>query len=33
MQLEFEVDNNKEYEIDGIWDITIYTKESATGQL
>ena len=32
MQLEFEVGNNKEYEVDGIWDSVVYAKESA-GQL
>ena len=32
MQLEFKADNNKEYEIDGIWDSVVYAKESA-GQL
>ena len=32
MQLEFEAGNKKEYEADGIWDNTVYAKESA-GQL
>ena len=34
MQLDFkfEAGNNKEYEVDGIWDSTVYAKESA-GQL
>ena len=33
-QLDFEFDagNKKEYEVDDIWDSTVYTKESA-GQL
>ena len=29
MQLEFETGNDKEYEVDGIWDSTVYAKESA----
>ena len=33
MQLEFEASNNKEYEVDGIWDSAVYAKESTTGQL
>ena len=33
MQLEFEAGNDKEYKIDGIWDSTVYAKESTTGQL
>ena len=32
MQLEFEAGNDKEYEIDGIWDSAVYARESA-GQL
>ena len=32
MQLEFEAGNDKEYEVDGIWDSAVYAKESA-GQL
>ena len=33
MQLEFEVGNNKKYEVNGIWDSVVYAKESTTGQL
>ena len=33
MQLEFEADDDKEYEVDGIRDSAVYAKESATGQL
>ena len=33
MQLEFKASNDKEYEVDGIWDSAIYAKKSATGQL
>ena len=33
MQLEFEAGNNKEYEIDGIWNNAVYAKESTTSQL
>ena len=33
MQLEFEAGDNKEYEVDGIWDNAVYAKESTTGQL
>ena len=33
MQLEFESGDNKEYEINVIWDIAVYAKESTTGQL
>ena len=35
MQLDFkfEAGDNKEYEVDGIWDSTVYTKESAIRQL
>ena len=35
MQLDFKfaAGNNKEYEVDGIWDSAVYAKESATGQL
>ena len=33
MQLEFEASNDKEYEVDGIWDNVVYAKESAAGQL
>ena len=32
LNFEFEAGNNKEYEIDGIWDSAVYAKESA-GQL
>ena len=32
MQLEFEVDDNKEYKVEGIWNSAVYTKELA-GQL
>ena len=32
MQLEFEASNDKEYEVDGIWDSAVYARESA-GQL
>ena len=32
MQLEFEADDNKEYEVNGIWDSAVYGRESA-GQL
>ena len=28
MQLEFEAGNNKEYEVDGIWDSMVYARES-----
>ena len=33
MQLEFKAGDNKEYEVDGIWDNAVYAKESTTGQL
>ena len=33
MQLKFKAGNDKEYEIDGIWDSAVYAMESATGQL
>ena len=33
MQLGFEAGNNKEYEVNGIWDSAVYVKESATKQL
>ena len=33
MQLKFEAGNNEEYEVDGIWDSAIYTRELATKQL
>ena len=33
MQLEFEAGNNKKYEINGIWDSTVYAKKSTTVQL
>ena len=33
MQLEFEAGDNKEYEVNGIWDSAVYAKESITGQL
>ena len=29
MQLEFDAGNNKEYEVDGIWDSTVYIRELA----
>ena len=29
MQLEFEASDDKEYEINGIWDSAVYAKESA----
>ena len=29
MQLEFKDGNNKEYELDGIWDSTVYARKSA----
>ena len=32
MQLKFEAGDDKEYEVDGIWDSAIFAKESA-GQL
>ena len=32
MQLKFEAGNNKEYEVNGIWDSAVYAKKSA-GQL
>ena len=32
MKLKFEAGDNKEYEVEKIWDSTIYAKES-TGQL
>ena len=32
MQSEFEAGNNKEYEVDSIWDNAVYAKKSA-GQL
>ena len=33
IQLEFQAGNNKEYKVNGIWDSTVYAKESTTGQL
>ena len=30
---KFEAGDNKEYEVDGIWDSAVYSKESVTGQL
>ena len=33
LDFEFEAGNNKEYEVDGIWDSAVYARESATGQL
>ena len=33
LDIEFEASNNKENEVDGIWDSAVYAKESATGQL
>ena len=32
LDFEFEAGNNKEYEVDGIWDSAVYARESA-GQL
>ena len=32
MQLEFEAGDNKEYEVDGIWDSAVFARESV-GQL
>ena len=29
MQLEVEAGDNKKYEVDGIWDSAVYTRESA----
>ena len=33
LDFKFKAGNNKEYEIDGIWDNIVYAKESGTGQL
>ena len=33
MQLEFEVNDDKKYEIDGIQDNVVYAKKSTIGQL
>ena len=33
MQLEFEAGDDKEYEVDSIWNSTVYAKKSTTGQL
>ena len=33
MQLEFKAGNDKEYEVNGIWDSAVYAKESTTGWL
>ena len=33
MQLEFKAGNDKKYEVNSIWDSTVYAKESRTGQL
>ena len=33
LDFEFEAGNNKGYEVDGIWDSTVYAKESVTRQL
>ena len=30
---EFEAGNDKEYEVEGIWDSMVYAKESAVGHL
>ena len=30
---EFEAGNNKEYEVEGIWDNAVYAKESVAGHL
>ena len=32
LDFEFKAGNGKEYQVDGIWDSVVYTKESA-GQL
>ena len=29
MQLDFKAGDNKEYEVDGIWDSAVYARESA----
>ena len=33
LDFEFEADDDKKYEIDGIWDSAVYAKESTTDQL
>ena len=33
LDFEFEVGDNKEYEVNSIWDSAVYAKESTTGQL
>ena len=33
LDFEFEAGNNKDYEVDGIWDSAVYAKELATGKL
>ena len=33
MQLEFEIGDNKEYEVNGIWNNTVYAKKSTISQL
>ena len=33
MQLKFEAGDNKEYEVNGIWNSVVYAKKSITGQL
>ena len=33
IQLEFEAGNNKEYEVDSIWDSAVYAKKLIIGQM
>ena len=33
LDFKFEANNDEEYEVDGIWNSTVYAKESTTGQL
>ena len=33
LDFEFEANDNKKYEVDGIWDSAVYARESATRQL
>ena len=33
LDFEFEAGNNEKYEVDGIWDSTVYAKKSTTGQM
>ena len=33
LDFEFEISNNEEYKVDGIWNSTVYTKESIINQL